>query len=169
MVGNLRLSLALGLGLLYVGLIQSTPLFSMKRLFLLLLPVLVLVACTSTEELKIGALDHFNRGNGYFAANDFKAAIGEYNQAVALFDEQSAFHYNLGLSYYNLVLYEQAERAYRRAIELDPTFGEAWYNLALVLDKLDRSDEAFMAYDKYQKVNKNKAQVKVKEEPKPKP
>ncbi|MDT8446168.1 MAG: tetratricopeptide repeat protein [bacterium] len=129
------------------------------------LAVFALVSCTSTEELRLGAMQHFNRGNDHFAALDYKSAIGEYHQAIALFDEQPAFFYNLGLSYYNLVLYERAESAYRQALKLDPRLGEAWYNLSLVLDKQGKSDEAFVAYDRYQKLNAER----VKEPPKPKP
>ena len=132
---------------------------TMKHILLILWVLLVLGGCSSQEELKLGALQHFNRGNEHFERLDYKRALEEYEQAIALFDEQPSFHYNLGLCYYNLVLYERAEFTFRRATELNPEFGEAWYNLALTLDKLDKSDEAFSAFDRYQQVNRKKKQV----------
>lgn len=139
----------------------------MRRLLVLIFLVALLAGCASQEELRLGAMQHFNRGNDHFAALRYKAAAEEYQKAIALVDEQPAFHFNLGLAYYHLVLYKRAEEAYREAIELDPRFGEAWYNLSLVLDKQDRTDEAFVAYDKYQKLNATKK--KAEPEPKPKP
>ncbi len=41
---------------------------------------------------------------------------------------------------------EEAERAYRRAIELDPTLAEAHFNLGNVLRELGRADDARAAY-----------------------
>jgi len=138
----------------------------MKTIVLLSL-LLWVGACSSQKELKIGALAHFNRGNQAFEALDYKRAIDEYNQSIALFDQQPSFYYNLGLCYYHLVLFESAESAYRRALELNPTMAEAWYNLALVLDKQDKSDEAFMAYDRYQKLSavRNKPKLAAPEKP----
>jgi len=138
----------------------------MKTVVLLGL-LLWLGGCTSQEELKIGALAHFNRGNQAFEALDYRRAIDEYNQSIALFDQQPSFHYNLGLCYYHLVLFEPAELAYRRALELNPEMAVAWYNLALVLDKQNRSDEAFMAYDRYQKLSIAQAKTKAKPLEKP--
>jgi len=38
-------------------------------------------------------------------------------------------HYNLGLAYQKLGRFQEAEQAYRRSVELDPTLAEAWVNL----------------------------------------
>lgn len=120
----------------------------------LLLLVLISPGCgPSQEELKIGALQHFRKGNQHFANDNPKSAITEYRMAIALDDQQAAFYFNLGLAYYRLVLYDQAIEAYRIAIKKSPDLGEAWYNLSLALDKIGESDQAFMAYGQYQKLN----------------
>jgi len=121
----------------------------------------------SQEKLKIGALDHFNRGNAYHEEHKFNLAIQEYQTAIALNPEESTFYYNLGLAYHSIILYERAIQSYQKAIELKPDFGQAWYNLALSLDKIDDTENAFIAYEKYQKINKIKA--KPKRPPKTKP
>ena len=73
--------------------------------------------------------------------------------AIALDDQQAAFYFNLGLAYYRLVLYDQSIEAYRTAIKKSPDLVEAWYNLSLALDKIGESDQAFLAYGRYQKLN----------------
>ena len=88
--------------------------------------------------------------------------------AIALDDQQSAFHYNLGLAYYRLVLYELAIEAYYTAIEKDPDLENAWYNLSLALDKIGETDKAFQAYQRYQKLNQVRRQIDLKPvQPKP--
>ena len=130
--------------------------------------VAVLTACgPSQEELKISALDHFNRGNTHFKQQRMLEAAEEYKKAIALDSEQERFYYNLGLVYYSLVLYEKAIGEYWKAIEHNPKFPEAWYNLALAFEKVDKTEDAFMAYEKYQSLSKEaKEEQKEKEKPK---
>ena len=135
----------------------------MKRLatvtlLLLLVSGILIQGCgPSQEELRIGALEHFKRGNSLFTSNDPSGAISEYRMAIALDDSQAVFHFNMGLAYYRLVLYEQSIDAYQTAVRLNPNFGEAWYNLSLALDKIGETDKAFMAYERYQTISKLKA------------
>jgi len=117
--------------------------------------LLFIFSCSSSkDELRVGALDHFKRGNQYFQNDQPKAAISEYKLAISLDPEQERFYYNMGLAYYRLVLYEQAADAYWKAINKKPNFGEAWYNLSLAFNKLGESEKAFMAYEKYLKLSR---------------
>ena len=124
----------------------------------------VIQSCgASNEELKISALEHFNRGNKYYKNDNLKAAVDEYKRAIALYPGQENFHYNLGLVYYSLVLYENAIDSYWEAIKLKPDFAEAWYNLALAFNKVDETEKAFMALDKYKKLNIKKGNADLSE------
>lgn len=120
----------------------------------------------SQEELTVGALTHFRRGNQLYSNNDPRGAIEEYRMAIAMDDQQASFYFNMGLAYYRLVLYSQAIESYRSAIALDPDFGDAWYNLSLALDKIGETDKAFMAYEKYQAINASKTMGVSEPEPK---
>ena len=123
-------------------------------IILLVLTGTVLLGCGPTqEELSIGALQHFNRGNEHLRNNNPKAAVQEYTMAITLDDKQESFYYNLGLAYHSLVLYERAIDSYWKAIKYRPDFAEAWYNLSLSFDKVGETEKAFMAYDKYIKLN----------------
>lgn len=115
---------------------------------------LALQGCSSNQdELTVGALKHFRRGNLLFSENKPSGAIAEYKMAIALDNQQAVFYFNMGLAYYRLVLYNQAIEAYHAAIDRDPEFGEAWYNLSLALDKTGETDRAFLAYEKYLAIN----------------
>ena len=48
----------------------------------------------------------------------------------------------LGVLLKNQQRYEEAEQAYRQAIELDPNYAKAYYNLGILLDDQQRYDEA---------------------------
>lgn len=74
---------------------------------------------------------------------------GDYGQAVELFaaytdrEPGNAWgHYMLGLSAYRAGDLVRAERAYDRALELDPSHVKSYLNSARVLIDLDRSHEA---------------------------
>lgn len=117
--------------------------------------IVALSGCSkSDEEVKIGAVEHFHRGNEYQENRQYRLAVEAYKMAIAEDSEQEFFYYNLGLSYYNLRLYELSVASYRKAIALRPDFPEAWYNMALALDKINKVEEAFIAYEKYQKHKK---------------
>lgn len=117
--------------------------------------LVVLSACgPSQEEIHIGVLRHFKRGNAMLEQKNYLKALDEYQAAIRLDDTQAIFFYNKGLVLYELRLYHQSAQAYLKAIELDKKLPEAWYNLALVYDKLEESEKAFMAYEQYQNLQK---------------
>ncbi len=68
--------------------------------------------------------------------------------------KQANTHFALGLSYIaNPSMYPQAEQSFRAAIKYDKTYAEAHYNLALILYKLGRFDEAREEFKKILELN----------------
>jgi len=128
--------------------------------FLLITCCFIVVSCSSNE-IKIGPLEHFKRGNQYYEKTDFQAAIREYKAAVVLDPMQESFYFNLGLAYYSLQLYEESIVNYKKAIELKPGLAKAWYNLALIYDKMYDPENSFIYYEKYLKLNKSKEVKKI--------
>ncbi len=56
----------------------------------------------------------------------------------------------LGMAYRRLGRFDEAERTYRRAIELAPDYAPAWRNLGILLELyLQRPDEAIPPYRRY--------------------
>jgi tetratricopeptide (TPR) repeat protein len=62
-----------------------------------------------------------------------KLRLEHWLRQVELHPESAAAHFNLGLAYSQKGLVARAERAYRKALDVDPDLVEAWVNLGGVL------------------------------------
>ncbi len=129
-------------------------------ILLLLSGLFFFSSCSVDKSIPIGALEHFQRGNQYQQDLNYRAAINEYSMAIQEDPDQKSFHYNLGIAYFSLRYYEKAATSYHEALEIDPEFADAWYNLSLSLEKSNQLDDAFHAYEKYQKLLKVAIKIK---------
>jgi len=78
----------------------------------------------------------------YIAKGDLEKAL-EFNlEALEYNDANSIILDNLGETYYWLERYEEAEDIYEKMINKNPKFPEPYYHYGIVLEKLDRRDEA---------------------------
>jgi tetratricopeptide (TPR) repeat protein len=59
----------------------------------------------------------------------------------------------------NLNKYDEAIKAFEKAIEVNPNDLDAWYNKGVALGKLCKFDEAIKAYDKAIEINPNDSDV----------
>lgn len=73
----------------------------------------------------------------YEKALEFNLEANEYNNSNSIILD------NLGETYYWLGRYTEAEETYKKLMEKEPKFPEPYYHYGLVLEKLDRKDEAF--------------------------
>lgn len=78
----------------------------------------------------------------------FKESAGYYNEALKADAGSAEIYSNAGYSCYLQHRYEDAERFLRRALELKPDDPLAHNNLALVLARTERFDEAFAEFRK---------------------
>jgi protein O-GlcNAc transferase len=67
-------------------------------------------------------------------AGQHETAIGTMSQAIAIDGAQPFYHGNLGEAYRALGRTAEARACYERALQLDPMFGAAHYNLGLLLE-----------------------------------
>jgi len=75
-----------------------------------------------------------------------EAALADYRQLLEAHPEHSAASwFNYGYMLEEGGEHEQAEKAFRRAVALDPKLDRAWYGLGLVLIRAHRFDEAIEA------------------------
>ena len=90
-------------------------------------------------------------------AGDFEAAILELESATRVLPDQMAIWLNLGNAYRGARRYEDAEKAWRRALALSPRSADPLFNLGLLYldgelkDKkpLDRLQQAVAYFDQY--------------------
>ncbi len=75
-------------------------------------------------------------------------AIAAYRKAISLpiYPSPEIAYANLGWAYLNLGKPREAEESYRAAIQLQPSFAQAYYFLGVVLDREGRKDEAKVAF-----------------------
>ncbi len=84
-----------------------------------------------------------------------------YNDAIGLLKNVPNSENNSNILFYvgNCYLYQnkfdEAIKAYDKAIEINPQISETWNNKGIALHELNRSDEAMKAYDKAIEINPN--------------
>jgi tetratricopeptide (TPR) repeat protein len=93
-------------------------------------------------ELEPGkALAYYAKGYALTKAGDLPAAATAYLKSLSIGPGYMTYG-NLGNVLFVMGRLEDAAQSYRRAIELSPGRADAYYNLAFVLEKLDKKDEA---------------------------
>jgi hypothetical protein len=100
----------------------------MRRVLIVLILCLAGVAHADDDEL-------FARANQDYGERNYDAAITKYEQLVAAGVSHEDLFYNLGNAYFRSAQAGQKDRlgkavlAYERALALEPSFGDARYNL----------------------------------------
>ena len=140
------------------------PLVTKFGLFLLLLIPLMIGACTNEVQIRKSALKYFNEGNSKLKHRDYQAAIWNYQKAISLDSETPNFHYNLGLTYYEIANYKESIDSFKRVEILVPSQSDTYYNLALAYNKISESRMADFYYNRYQDMlSLRKAQERLEE------
>ena len=72
--------------------------------------------------------------------------LAAYAEPEKLFDvsNEAKLEYNRGVDFYKTGAYDRSMASFRRAIELDPNYIDAYYNLGSILEYL-KQDEAALA------------------------
>jgi Flp pilus assembly protein TadD len=113
-----------------------------------------------TENEKIGdeflARIHFNLGVCLYRLKQNAEAVSEFKRAIALSNRgyQKAF-YALGMAQTDLKNWRQAADAFRAAVNLDKSDGEAWFDLGMVLVEekdFEAAAKAFQNSIKYKSI-----------------
>ena len=134
-------------------------------LFLLLMIPLMIGACTNEVQIRKSALKYFNEGNSSLKHRDYHAAIWNYQKAINLDSETPNFHYNLGLTYYEIGNFKESIDSFRHVEMLVPNQSDTYYNLALAYNKISESRMADFYYNRYQDMlSLRKAQERLEEE-----
>ena len=116
---------------------------------LLLLPLLF-AACTEDVKIHKSALRYFDEGNAALKHRDYQIAIWNYQKAISLDSESPNFHYNLGLTYYEIGNYSESIDSFKHVELLVPSQTATYYNLALAHYKMSNSRLADIYYNRYQ-------------------
>ena len=133
-------------------------------LFLLIVIPLLMGACTNEVQIRKSALKYFNEGNSALKHRDYQVAIWNYQKAISLDSETPNFHYNLGLTYYEIGNFKESIDSFRRVEMMVPNQSDTYYNLALAYNKISESRMADFYYNRYQDMlSLRKAQERLEE------
>ncbi len=91
------------------------------------------------RELVALGKEHFQRG-------EYSLAAGHLEQVVARGLAFADVHHILGLIYHHLGEFESAQRAFQRALDINPGYLEAALNLAIVCNDLGQYERAQRVY-----------------------
>ena len=84
----------------------------------------------------------FERGQNAHARGDFERALDYYDEALKVRPEFPEAEFQKGNALVSLKRHADAEKSFRRAIELRANWAFPYINLGVLLVKLDRNDEA---------------------------
>ena len=98
---------------------------------------------------------HFNLGGYYFVQLDMPRAIEHYRKATELAPSFSSAFNILGYAYRQNADYANAEKAFKRYIELIPSDPNPYDSYAELLLKMGRFDESIAQYRKALAIDKN--------------
>jgi len=101
-----------------------------------------------TEKERQGAEAHYDLGVNAQQNGDVRTALREYEESLRLDDDFADAHNAIALLLHlSFDRKDEAEKHYRRALEIRPTFSEAKVNLAALYLDEGRLDEAIALYE----------------------
>ena len=91
---------------------------------------------------------HYLAGKVEHDRGDFDSAIDHLSRANRLYAHSADIHVSLGVAHGELENYVEASDWYRSALALDPDFAPAFFNLGLLLLRVERYDDAALCFER---------------------
>jgi tetratricopeptide (TPR) repeat protein len=102
------------------------------------------------DEAAIEQEARVNKGVAHAELEEYDAAIGAYREAIDIDDDSqhaASAETNLAYALWEFGRTEEALEHAERAVEIDPRFGEAWYNRGFFLNERGLAEDALNAFD----------------------
>src|SRR6266850_968184 len=112
----------------------------------------------AVRELVALGKDHFQRG-------DWSLAAGHLEQVIARGAAFADVHHMLGVCYHQLGEFDPSQRAFERALEINPGYVEASLNLAILCNDLGQYEKAQKVYSNALERARNGARHETGDEP----
>jgi tetratricopeptide (TPR) repeat protein len=91
-----------------------------------------------------------NKGVAHAELEEYDAAVGAYREAIDIDDSSehaATAETNLAYALWEFGRTEEALEHAERAVEIDPRFGQAWYNRGFFLNERGLAEDALNAFD----------------------
>jgi tetratricopeptide (TPR) repeat protein len=102
------------------------------------------------DDPKIEQEARVNKGVAHAELEEYDAAIGAYREALSIDDDSehaATAETNLAYALWEFGRTEEALEHAERAVEIDPRFGQAWYNRGFFLNERGLAEDALNAFD----------------------
>lgn len=96
----------------------------------------------NSENRNLVTRAYFDRGNVYISTEDYALAGADFQQSIRMGNRMPAAYNNLGWSYLQRSMWEEAVEAYDDAIRLFPEYAKAFGNRAFCLERLGEIERA---------------------------
>jgi len=111
---------------------------------------------SSELEVKKSLIDALFAYGGYlndYYVLEYEKAIKNFKRIIELDAHNYRAHYNLGIAYFNLELFEEALNACKIAIAIKPDYKHCHYNIGLIYEEKENLEKALEAYQKALKID----------------
>jgi tetratricopeptide (TPR) repeat protein len=88
----------------------------------------------------------YNIGVCFYRLNQADKAVASFEKSVEIFPKYEKAYYGLAMAQVDLKDFRNAEANFLKAINLNKTNGETWFDLALVLCEQEKFTEAINAF-----------------------
>jgi len=99
---------------------------------------------TTVQEVLTG---HLEQGRKDYIKGNYEEALQHFLKAEKAEPENATVQYNIGLTYQGMLNYPKAEEAFARAVEFNPSMGDAWSHLGEMLYRRGSHAEARAALE----------------------
>lgn len=107
-------------------------------------------------EIKKGLIDALFAYGGYlndYYVLEYEKAIKNFKRIIEIDPNNYRAHYNLGIAYFNLELFEEALNACEIAIAIKPDYKHCHYNIGLIYEARENLEKAIEAHQKALKID----------------
>jgi len=86
--------------------------------------------------------DNAQAGRKHYEQGNYEEALDHYSKAAAAEPDNGDIQYQIGLTHQGMLDYGAAQEAYKRAVKLQPTLGDAWAHMAEMQYRNKQFDKA---------------------------
>ena len=107
-------------------------------------------------EIKKNLIDALFAYGGYlndYYVLEYEKAIKYFKRIIEIDPHNYRAHYNLGIAYFNLELFEEALNACEIAIAIKPDYKHCHYNIGLIYEERENLEKAIEAHQKALKID----------------
>lgn len=103
-------------------------------------------------------------GNFLIKKGEIQGAIDIYNEAIDIFPQKEILYNNLGVAYFKIKKFDEAEKSFLKALKINGKYADAYFNFGRLCEDREEKYRAVENYKKYLELMPDAADKKEVEE-----